>query len=84
MVFEGLIRALDGRKSLFPAMDIWQWDMPGSGGSQWNITTSTNPSPRSAEQRAAGRLVVGLRQDRRAGAVDPRLGRAGIRRSGDD
>jgi hypothetical protein len=45
MVFEGLVRALDGRKSLFPAMDIWQWDIPGSGGSQWNITTSTNPSP---------------------------------------
>lgn len=39
MVFEGLMRALDGRQASdeFLAAHIWQWDMPGSGGSLWNM-----------------------------------------------
>jgi hypothetical protein len=37
MAFEGLLNALDGRADLFHAMHIWQWWMPGSDGSTWNI-----------------------------------------------
>ena len=37
MSFSGLISALDGRKDVFPAMHIWQWAIPGSDGSLWNI-----------------------------------------------
>lgn len=37
MAFEGLMRALDGRKQVMPAVDIWQWEMSGSQGSTWNI-----------------------------------------------
>jgi hypothetical protein len=37
MAFEGLMRALDGRKQVLPAVDIWQWEMSGSQGSTWNI-----------------------------------------------
>ena len=35
MAFEGFIRALNGRQASdqFLATHIWQWDMPGSGGS---------------------------------------------------
>lgn len=38
MAFEGLMRALDGRRATgeFLATHIWQWDMPGSSGSLWN------------------------------------------------
>ena len=35
--FNGLINALDGRADVFEAMHIWQWWMPGSDGSLWNI-----------------------------------------------
>ncbi|MEX2091258.1 MAG: PEP-CTERM sorting domain-containing protein [Pirellulales bacterium] len=35
--FNGLINALDGRADVFEAMHIWQWHMPGSDGSLWNI-----------------------------------------------
>jgi hypothetical protein len=35
--FNGLISALDGRADEFEAMHIWQWGMPGSDGSLWNI-----------------------------------------------
>jgi hypothetical protein len=45
MAFQGLLRALDGRKEQFHAMHIWQWEMTGSQGSTWNI----NPGP-SANQ----------------------------------
>ena len=39
MAFEGLMRALDGRKATgdFLAAHVWQWDMLGSGGSEWNM-----------------------------------------------
>jgi hypothetical protein len=37
MAFEGLMRALDGRKQNLSAVDIWQWEMSGSQGSTWNI-----------------------------------------------
>jgi hypothetical protein len=37
MAFQGLINALDGRKDVFEGMHIWQWGIPGSDGSQWNI-----------------------------------------------
>jgi len=37
MAFHGLINALDGRADVFHAMHIWQWGMPGSDGSLWNI-----------------------------------------------
>jgi hypothetical protein len=40
MAFQGLINALDQRGSVFNAMDIWQWWMDGSSGSQWNIDTT--------------------------------------------
>lgn len=35
--FNGLINALDGRADVFEAMHIWQWHIPGSDGSLWNI-----------------------------------------------
>lgn len=35
--FNGLINALDGRAGVFQAMHIWQWHIPGSDGSLWNI-----------------------------------------------
>ena len=37
MVFNGLLNALDGRADVLPEIDIWQWWMPGSDGSKWNI-----------------------------------------------
>jgi hypothetical protein len=45
MAFQGLLRALDGRRDDLLAMHIWQWEMAGSQGSTWNI----NPAP-SANQ----------------------------------
>ena len=42
MAFQGLLRALDGRKDDFLAMHIWQWEMSGSQGSTWNINPATN------------------------------------------
>lgn len=47
MAFEGLMRALDGRRATgeFLATHIWQWDMPGSGGSQWNFNPSGGNQP---------------------------------------
>ena len=41
MAFKGLMRALDGRAAVLSAAHIWQWDMPGSDGSLWNINTQT-------------------------------------------
>jgi len=43
MAYQGLLRAMDGRQNVVPAIDIWQWEMPGSNGSQWNINTSASP-----------------------------------------
>jgi hypothetical protein len=37
MAFEGLINASDGKGDAFHAFHIWQWSMPGSSGSLWNI-----------------------------------------------
>lgn len=37
MVFKGLMRALDGRQDELRGVHIWQWGMPGSDGSLWNI-----------------------------------------------
>ena len=37
MAFQGLINALDGRRDLFEGIHIWQWGIPGSDGSLWNI-----------------------------------------------
>lgn len=37
MAFNGLINAIDGRKEEMSAIHIWQWGMPGSDGSKWNI-----------------------------------------------
>ncbi len=39
MAFKGLMRALDGRADALSAVHIWQWGMPGSSGSLWNIDT---------------------------------------------
>ncbi|TWT47537.1 glycoside hydrolase family 113 [Botrimarina hoheduenensis] len=43
MAFKGLMRALDGRSDQLQAAHIWQWGMPGSNGSLWNIN-ATNPA----------------------------------------
>ena len=42
MGFDGLLRALDGRQADgdILAMHIWQWSMPGSNGSLWNMDPS--------------------------------------------
>ncbi len=40
MAFNGLMNALDGRGSKFTSLDIWQWGMPGSDGSLWNMDTT--------------------------------------------
>ena len=37
MAFRGLMRAMDGRSDELRAAHIWQWWMPGSNGSLWNI-----------------------------------------------
>ncbi|MDZ4658726.1 MAG: hypothetical protein SH868_14215 [Bythopirellula sp.] len=47
MVFEGFMRALDGRQASgeFLAAHIWQWDMQGSNGSQWNMNPNGGNQP---------------------------------------
>ncbi|MFM8496858.1 MAG: glycoside hydrolase family 113 [Planctomycetia bacterium] len=35
--FEGLLRALDGRRDVLESIDVWQWGMPGADGSLWNM-----------------------------------------------
>lgn len=44
MMFAGLMRAFDGRLESdgLLAAHIWQWDMPGSGGSLWNLNPNGN------------------------------------------
>lgn len=58
MAFEGLMRALDGRRATgeFLATHIWQWDMPGSAGSPWNMNPSggNQPSNRQTAEWLAG------------------------------
>lgn len=41
MTFKGLQRALDGRQDELSSIHIWQWGMPGSDGSRWNINDSS-------------------------------------------
>lgn len=55
MVFQALLRAMDGRQNNVRAIDVWQWEMPGSYGSQWNINTSA-----SADQPNNRRLAIVL------------------------
>jgi hypothetical protein len=47
MAFEGFMRALDGRKAAgeFLAAHVWQWDMQGSAGSQWNMNPNGGNQP---------------------------------------
>jgi hypothetical protein len=45
MAFNGLINALDGRADKFFALDVWQWGMPGSDGSLWNMDTTLPANP---------------------------------------
>ena len=45
MAFRGLLRALNGRADEVPAMHIWQWGMPGSNGSLWNINDDLPDQP---------------------------------------
>ncbi len=45
MAFNGLMRALDGRGDEFLAAHIWQWGMPGSNGSSWNMNLVNPDQP---------------------------------------
>lgn len=57
MAFQGLLRALDGRKDDFLAMHIWHWEMAGSQGSTWNINpsaTANQPDNRPLAQWLSG------------------------------
>lgn len=51
MAFEGLMRALDGRQAdgEFLATHIWQWDMPGSSGSLWNMNPNGGDKPNNQQ-----------------------------------
>jgi hypothetical protein len=77
MAFNGLINALDGRSDLFQWMDVWQWGMPGSDGSLWNMDTTlpaNQPNNVPASQWLAqfvGTAVLPLAGDyNRDGQVD--------------
>ena len=51
MAFEGLMRALDGRKASgeFLAAHIWQWGMGGSNGSLWNMNPNGGDQPNNQQ-----------------------------------
>ena len=51
MAFEGLMRALDGRKASgeFLSTHIWQWGMPGSNGSLWNMDPDGGNQPNNQQ-----------------------------------
>lgn len=51
MAFEGLMRALDGRLASgeFLAAHVWQWDMPGSAGSLWNMNPAGGNQPNNQQ-----------------------------------
>jgi hypothetical protein len=74
MAFEGLLRALDGRREDFLAMHIWQWEMTGSQGSTWNINPSAGanqPDNRPLAQWLSGWVSNLLPGDfNRDGSVD--------------
>ena len=53
MAYQALLLAMDGRQNSVRAIDVWQWEMPGSNGSQWNINTSA-----SADQPNNRRLAI--------------------------
>lgn len=73
MAFEGLMRALDGRLASgeLLAAHVWQWDMPGSGGSQWNLNPAGGNQP--ANQQTAQWLSAFARGVN-PGAVDSPTG----------
>ena len=52
MAYEGLMRALDGRKDEFLAAHIWTWGMPGTGSNLWDmgLTGEQNPNNLAATQ----------------------------------
>jgi len=77
MAFNGLINSLDGRGNEFHALDVWQWGMSGSDGSEWNMDTTlpaNQPNNLPAAQWLAqfvGTGVLPLAGDfNRDGAVD--------------
>jgi hypothetical protein len=77
MAFNGLINALDGRGDKFQWVDVWQWGMPGSDGSLWNMDTTSpanQPNNIPASQWLAqfvGTAVLPLAGDyNRDGKVD--------------
>ncbi|WP_146561352.1 glycoside hydrolase family 113 [Posidoniimonas corsicana] len=51
MAFEGFQRALDGRLAggEVLAAHIWQWDMPGSSGSLWNMNPDGGNQPNNQQ-----------------------------------
>ncbi len=49
MTFMGLMRALDGRLDELTAAHIWQWGMPGSNGSLWNMNTTNANQPNNVQ-----------------------------------
>lgn len=49
MAFMGLMRALDGRADDFLATHIWQWGMPGSNGSLWNMNVTNADQPNNTQ-----------------------------------
>ena len=49
MAFMGLMRALDGRQDDLTAAHIWQWGMPGSNGSLWNMNTTNANQPNNVQ-----------------------------------
>ena len=51
MAFAGLMRALDGRLDAgeFLATHVWQWSMPGSNGSLWNMDPDGGNQPNNQQ-----------------------------------
>ena len=49
MAFEGLMRALDGRNNEIDATHVWQWSMPGSNGSLWNLDPNGGDQPNNQQ-----------------------------------
>ncbi|WP_145284274.1 glycoside hydrolase family 113 [Pirellulimonas nuda] len=73
MAFEGLMRALDGRLASgeMLAAHVWQWDMPGSAGSLWNMNPAGGNQP--ANQQTAQWLSA-FAKGTNPGGVDPPAG----------
>jgi hypothetical protein len=59
MAFLGLLRALDGKADVFPALHVWQWGMNGSNGSLWNIGLDNPSQPyQNANNRPLGQFLA--------------------------